>query len=258
MSARNASSPAARIRASVPLRDHVAALPVVAAVDEHEELRPRRPGRHRPPGRRRAAAAGTTTRRSGRRTSGAADRPTPAPPSRGRRGHHQRSGQLVDRRRPGRGSARRSPGPRPGAGRPPPRARSRKVGSSAAGVGEQVEEVPLRDERDVLVRAGQPAADRRSARCRCRSWSVTRSSSRCGIAANRSPRPSSSSRVSVEACTVSPRKSRRKSPCFSSTVTCDAGPGQQQPEDHPGRAAADDEQVVLSIAAPFRSSFNFC
>ncbi len=44
----------------------------------------------------------------------------------------------------------------------------------------------------------------------------------------------------VEGWMVSPRKSRRKSPCFSSTVTSDAGAGQQMPQHHSRRPAADD------------------
>lgn len=48
---------------------------------------------------------------------------------------------------------------------------------------------------------------------------VTCSTRLCGMAANLGPSPNSSIRFSVLACTVSPRKSRRKSGCFSSTVT---------------------------------------
>ena len=39
---------------------------------------------------------------------------------------------------------------------------------------------------------------------------------------------------------MSPRKSRRKSPCFSSTTDLDAGARQQEAQHHAGRAAADD------------------
>ena len=45
---------------------------------------------------------------------------------------------------------------------------------------------------------------------------------------------------SVEGWIVSPRKSRRKSPCFSSTDDIDAGARQQKAQHHPGRPAADD------------------
>ena len=49
--------------------------------------------------------------------------------------------------------------------------------------------------------------------------------------------------LSVEGWTVSPRKSRRKSPCFSSTTTGDAGARQQEAQHHAGRPAAHDAAV---------------
>ena len=51
----------------------------------------------------------------------------------------------------------------------------------------------------------------------------------------------------VEGWTVSPRKSRKKSACFSSTVTGHAGAGEQQPGHHPGRPAADDQDIATAI-----------
>src|SRR6185437_2189247 len=48
---------------------------------------------------------------------------------------------------------------------------------------------------------------------------LKRSTLRCGRARNSSSSPSSDMSSSVEGCTVSPRKSRRKSACFSSIAT---------------------------------------
>ena len=92
-------------------------------------------------------------------------------------------------------------------------------GRQPAGLADdEVEEVPLGHEGQEPVAAGQPAEvgqgevagvggdpqDLRLLMRHARSWSA---------------RPSSSNSRRVEGCRVSPRKSRRKSPCFSSTRT---------------------------------------
>ena len=66
------------------------------------------------------------------------------------------------------------------------------------------------------------------------------STSLWGRALNRGKSPRSSSRVRVTGWTVSPRKSRKKSACFSNTVTSITGAGQQQAQDHAGGATSDD------------------
>jgi hypothetical protein len=50
-------------------------------------------------------------------------------------------------------------------------------------------------------------------------WAERRGTFWCGSVRKRSSRPSSFMISSVDGCTVSPRKSRRKSPCFSRIVT---------------------------------------
>ena len=62
----------------------------------------------------------------------------------------------------------------------------------------------------------------------------------CGRRRNSSSRPSSYMTSSVEGWIVSPRKSRRKSACFSRTRTEISGSGKQETEHHAGRAAAGD------------------
>ena len=68
------------------------------------------------------------------------------------------------------------------------------------------------------------------------------SSSSCGRSRKRSSSPSWSRISIVEGWTVSPRKSRKKSACFSSTRHRHAGAGEQQAGHDPGRPAADDQQ----------------
>ena len=58
---------------------------------------------------------------------------------------------------------------------------------------------------------------------------------------------------SVDGCTVSPRKSRRKSACFSSTDDANAGAREQQAEHHAGGPAADDHALRCAVAAHARS-----
>ncbi len=65
-----------------------------------------------------------------------------------------------------------------------------------------------------------------------------RGSSWCGRARKSSSRPSSAISSSVDGWTVSPRKSRRKSACFSSTTTSTPARASSNAQHHPGRAAA--------------------
>lgn len=69
----------------------------------------------------------------------------------------------------------------------------------------------------------------------------------CGSAWNFSPSPSSSSSVSVDGCTVSPRKSRRKSACFSSTVTLTPALASNNPSTIPAGPPPTTTQSVRSV-----------
>src|SRR5271155_56635 len=71
----------------------------------------------------------------------------------------------------------------------------------------------------------------------------------CGSASNCSNRPSSSSSRSVEGCTVSPRKSRRKSACFSSTVTSTPPRASSSPAIIPAGPPPTITHVVFSLIA---------
>ena len=78
--------------------------------------------------------------------------------------------------------------------------------------------------------------------------------SRCGIRANSDANPSSSSRRRVLACTVSPRKSRRKSACFSMTVTSTPARASSSPSMIPAGPPPATMQVVFSSSAGTRPS----
>lgn len=79
-------------------------------------------------------------------------------------------------------------------------------------------------------------------------WTCSRTVSirRCGTCANCCCKPSSSSRRSVLACTVSPRKSRRKSACFSITVTSIPARASSKPSITPAGPPPAITQVVRS------------
>src|SRR4051812_41065526 len=80
----------------------------------------------------------------------------------------------------------------------------------------------------------------------------------CGSLRNSRPSPSSSISRTVDACTVSPRKSRRKSLCFSSTVTSTPALASSSPSTIPAGPPPTTAQVVRSIADPssFQRSLN--
>src|SRR6185437_3945607 len=71
----------------------------------------------------------------------------------------------------------------------------------------------------------------------------------CGSLRNSSMRPSSTIRSSVDGCTVSPRKSRRKSACFSNTVTATPARASRKPSIIPAGPPPAMQQVVLMEAA---------
>src|SRR3712207_4756761 len=71
----------------------------------------------------------------------------------------------------------------------------------------------------------------------------------CGSRSNSPARPSSSSSCSVEGCTVSPRKSRRKSACFSSTVTSTPARASSRPSTMPAGPPPTTRQGVRSSLA---------
>ena len=97
--------------------------------------------------------------------------------------------------------------------------RSVKVGSASPASASRVQQIPLRHHRDVGVGLPQaPEVDEghRAPGAHAEGGLVNLA---VGQGCEPLPRPSSSSRRIVVGCTVSPRKSRRKSACFSSTVT---------------------------------------
>ena len=85
-------------------------------------------------------------------------------------------------------------------------------------------------------------------------WPPKRDTFWCGSFRNSSSRPSSSITFSVEGWTVSPRKSRRKSPCFSSTTDLHAGARQQEAQHHARRAAAHDAALGRAIIRASRAA----
>ncbi|SKV71926.1 Uncharacterised protein [Mycobacteroides abscessus subsp. abscessus] len=68
-----------------------------------------------------------------------------------------------------------------------------------------------------------------------------------GSLSNRSKRPNSSSNRSVDGCTVSPRKSRRKSPCFSNTTTSTPARARSRPANMPAGPPPTTTHVVFSL-----------
>ena len=112
-------------------------------------------------------------------------------------------------------------------------------------VGEEVEEVPLGHQGDVLVAAGQAGAVGHGVGPPPNDTGQSADLLVGRGAGTLRPSPSSSIRLSVEAWMVSPRKSRRKSACFSSTVTDRPARQQEDGQHHAGRPAADDADVSL-------------
>src|SRR6185436_13268757 len=102
---------------------------------------------------------------------------------------------------------------------------------------------------------------------RCeKSASVTRSSpimprtsrsSECGRARNWSSTPSSCITSSVEGWTVSPRKSRRKSACFSSTTTETPARARRTPSIIPAGPPPAMQQCVSNVMSAFRLQSGF-
>ena len=150
-------SPGAQHRVAA-LADEVGALPVVAAVDHHHEL------------------AGADPPDAARRVVGVAGQPEPPHVHRhAERPRRQPAAARTAEPRPSQatvsvarisctrpvgpvGTARRRPGRRSWSRSVTSALRRRvNVGSVSRRVGEQVEQVPLRHHRDVLVRPGQPA-----------------------------------------------------------------------------------------------------
>lgn len=117
-------------------------------------------------------------------------------------------------------------------------------------LGEQVEQVPLRDHGDVAMGLAEPfeveVGDRVPVGFEGAPAEFAERQSREPL-----PRPSSSSSRSVVGCTVSPRKSRRKSPCFSSRVTSTPARASNSPRTIPAGPPPTTAQVVVStINAP--------
>ena len=97
----------------------------------------------------------------------------------------------------------------------------RNSGTPCALSARKFEEVPLRHQRDEPCRERRQVAEV-GEHGWCRRRPAPASSLQLGGAGSfrkSSSRPSSHITSSVEGCTVSPRKSRRKSACFSSTMT---------------------------------------
>ena len=128
-------------------------------------------------------------------------------------------GADLERARPACRRARRRRGRRPRSDRSPRRCISRwKLGIALALLAPGNRENPIAASSAMKLHARRQPAEVGDADRSCRRTGVERSATCwCGSLRNSSSRPSSCITCSVEGCTVSPRKSRRKSACFSST-----------------------------------------
>ena len=112
--------------------------------------------------------------------------------------------------------------------------------------GEEVEEVPLRHEGDEFAVRGEVGEVGYVESDGRRRWRRAPATWECGMVRNFSSRPSSWRSSSVEGWMVSPRKSRKKSLCFSRTVTWTPARARRKPSMMPAGPPPMMQQVVAS------------